>query len=71
VTSKPEVIAWLKRSLEAVKTAHLAETPSHLSKKVKIEGRDSTVDAMYLRIIMSPRSWSGGVMVRTDPSLLG
>src|SRR6202046_711212 len=26
VTSKKEVIAWLKRSLEAVKEAHLAET---------------------------------------------
>src|ERR1700749_1647786 len=25
VTSKPEVIAWLKRSLDAVKQAHLAE----------------------------------------------
>ena len=25
ITSKPEVIAWLKRSLEAVKEAHLAE----------------------------------------------
>ena len=27
ITSKPEVIAWLKRSLEAVKEAHLAEKP--------------------------------------------
>src|ERR1700692_1722218 len=30
VTSKPEVIAWLKKSLEAVKTAHLKETPEDL-----------------------------------------
>src|SRR5215467_3232343 len=27
VTSKREVIGWLKRSLEAVKTAHMAEKP--------------------------------------------
>src|ERR1700740_3072503 len=27
ITSKPEVIAWLKRSLEAVKTAQAAVTP--------------------------------------------
>src|SRR5580700_1303552 len=27
VTSKPEVIEWLKRSLDAVKQAHLKETP--------------------------------------------
>src|SRR6201987_1484564 len=27
VTAKAEVIAWLKRSLDAVKEAHLAETP--------------------------------------------
>src|SRR5579862_8596140 len=31
VTSKPEVIAWLKRSLDAVKQAHLAEDPRHLA----------------------------------------
>jgi len=30
VTSKAEVIAWLKRSLEAVKTAHAAATPKDL-----------------------------------------
>jgi hypothetical protein len=42
VTSKPEVIAWLKRSLEAVKTAHAAETPKDLERKVKIEDREAT-----------------------------
>jgi uncharacterized damage-inducible protein DinB len=52
VTSKAEVISWLKRSLEAVKQAHLAETPNDLARKVRIEDRDSTVDAMYLRIII-------------------
>jgi len=36
VNSKPEVIAWLKKSLQAVKTAHLAETPEDLKRAVKI-----------------------------------
>src|SRR5580658_2409963 len=36
ITSKPEVIQWLKRSLDAVKQAHLAETPDHLARKVRI-----------------------------------
>ena len=52
VTSKPEVISWLKRSLEAVRLAHSAETPSDLARKVRIENRDATVDGMYLRIII-------------------
>jgi uncharacterized damage-inducible protein DinB len=59
VTSKAEVIAWLHRSLDAVKTAHLAETPQHLALKVKIEGRNSTVDAMYLRIIVHANEHMG------------
>jgi hypothetical protein len=33
VTSKAEVISWLKRSLEAVKQAHLAVTPQDLRAK--------------------------------------
>ena len=59
VTSKPEVIAWLKRSLEAVKKAHLAETPPHLARKVKVGDRDSTVNAMYLRIIIHANEHMG------------
>jgi uncharacterized damage-inducible protein DinB len=59
VTSKAEVIAWLKRSLEAVKTAHAAETPKDLERKVKIEGRDATVDGMYLRIIVHANEHMG------------
>src|SRR6201988_3711962 len=38
VTSKPEVIAWLKRSLDAVKQAHLAENPKHAALRVKVDG---------------------------------
>ena len=52
VTSKPEVIALLKRSLEAVRAAHLKETPDHLAKHVSVEGRTATVDGMYLRILV-------------------
>src|SRR4029077_14966604 len=35
-TSKAKVIAWLKRSLQAVKEAHLAEKPDDLQRKVHI-----------------------------------
>src|SRR6201982_42683 len=48
VTAKAEVIAWLKRSLDAVKEAHLAETPTDLKRKVKIDDREETVDGRYL-----------------------
>ena len=59
VTSKAEVIQWLKRSLEAVKQAHLAEKPKDLERKVKVEGRDATVDGMYLRIIVHANEHMG------------
>lgn len=59
VASKAEVIDWLKRSLEAVKRAHLAESPADLSRKVRIEGRDATVDGMYLRIIIHDNEHMG------------
>ena len=59
VTSKAEVIAWLKRSLEAVKTAHAAETSKDLERKVKIDDRDATVDGMYLRIIVHANEHMG------------
>jgi uncharacterized damage-inducible protein DinB len=52
LTSKAEVIVWLKRSLEAVKAAHAATTPKDLERKVKIADREATVDGMYLRIII-------------------
>src|SRR5580658_1218227 len=59
VTSKAAVIAWLKRSLEAVKQVHLKETPQHLALKVRIGDRDSTVDWMYLRIIIHANEHMG------------
>jgi uncharacterized damage-inducible protein DinB len=59
VTSKAEVISWLKRSLNAVKEAHLAEKPSDLTRKVHIADRDATVDGMYLRILVHANEHMG------------
>jgi uncharacterized damage-inducible protein DinB len=59
VKTKPEVISWLKRSLDAVKTAHASVTASDLQRKVKVEGRDATVDGMYLRIIIHANEHMG------------
>ncbi len=58
-TSKAEVIAWLKRSLDAVKDAHLAETPKDLERKVRVMERDATVDGMYLRILVHANEHMG------------
>jgi uncharacterized damage-inducible protein DinB len=59
VTSKAEVIKWLKRSLEAVKAAHASVTPTDLQRKVHIADRDATVDGMYLRIIVHANEHMG------------
>jgi uncharacterized damage-inducible protein DinB len=59
VTSKQEVINWLKRSLDAVKEAHSAENPKDLERKVHIVDRDATVDGMYLRIIVHANEHMG------------
>jgi uncharacterized damage-inducible protein DinB len=59
VTSKAEVIDWLKRSLEAVKQARAAVTPADLARKVRIDGRDATVGGMYLRIIIHDNEHMG------------
>jgi uncharacterized damage-inducible protein DinB len=59
ITSKPEVIAWLKRSLEVVKTAHAGIKPEDLARKVKVANRDATVDGMYLRIIVHANEHMG------------
>lgn len=52
VTSKADVIGWLKRSLEAVKEARAAATPADLQRKTKIFNTDTTVDDIFLRIIV-------------------
>jgi len=59
VTSKSEVISWLKRSLAAVKEAHLAEKPADLTRRVHIADRNATVDGMYLRIIVHANEHMG------------
>ncbi len=58
-TSKADVVSWLKRSLEAVKQAHLNEKPEHLQRKVHVADRDATVDGMYLRIIVHANEHMG------------
>ena len=59
VTAKAEVVDWLKRSLEAVKTARAGLKPGDLQRKVKIMGRDAEVDGMYLRIIIHANEHMG------------
>ena len=59
VTSKADVINWLKRSLDAVRQAHLSEPPKDLERKVRVNGRDATVDGMFLRIIVHANEHMG------------
>ncbi len=59
VTDKAQVIAWLKRSLDAVKTAHAAVTAADLARRVKVFDRDATVDGMYLRILVHANEHMG------------
>ena len=59
VTAKAEVINWLKRSLDAVKTAHADIKPADLQRKVKVNKTDATVDGMYLRIIVHANEHMG------------
>ncbi len=59
VTDKAQVVSWLKRSLDSVKTAHARVTPADLQRKVKIEGRTATVEGMYLRIIVHDNEHMG------------
>jgi uncharacterized damage-inducible protein DinB len=59
VTKKADVIDWLKRSLEAVKTARAQLKPGDLQRKVKIEGKTVTVDGMYLRILIHDNEHMG------------
>lgn len=59
VTSKPEVLSYLKRSLEAVKTARAQLKPGDLNRKVKIEDKTVNVDGMYLRILVHDNEHEG------------
>ena len=57
--SKPVILADLKRSLEAVKTARAQLKPGDLERKVAIEGKTVPVDGMYLRIIVHDNEHMG------------
>jgi uncharacterized damage-inducible protein DinB len=59
VTSKAEVIAYLKRSLDAVKTARAQLKPGDLQRKVSIMNKGVTVDGMYLRILVHDNEHMG------------
>ena len=59
VTAKPEVIGWLKRSLDAVQNAHRGVSAADLQRKVSVNGRSATVDGMYLRIIVHANEHMG------------
>jgi uncharacterized damage-inducible protein DinB len=59
VTAKAEVINWLRRSLDAVKSARAALTAADLQRKVKVHDRETNVDSMYLRIIIHANEHMG------------
>jgi uncharacterized damage-inducible protein DinB len=59
VKSKPEVIGYLERSLDAVKTARAHLKPGDLQRKVVIQGKTVDVDGMYLRIIVHDNEHMG------------
>src|SRR5438105_3027272 len=52
ITSKGDVISWLKRSLEAVKQARSEVTAKDLQRKIDRTAKvDATVDDMYLHML--------------------
>ncbi len=59
MTSKAEVIGRLKRSLDAVQAARAAEKPKDLERKVTIFKRETTADAVYLRMIVHTNEHMG------------
>jgi len=59
VTAKAEVVDWLRRSLDAVKSARAKVKPADLQRRVKVNDRDATVDGMYLRIIVHANEHMG------------
>jgi uncharacterized damage-inducible protein DinB len=49
ITTKADVIAWLKKSFDAVRTGYEA---ADRQAKVKLFGRETTVDGVFLRILV-------------------
>ncbi len=63
VTSKKEIIEWLKRGCEAVPPAWRAETQESLARKVQFSGREQTVYAVYLRLLCRQIEQMGQLIV--------
>jgi uncharacterized damage-inducible protein DinB len=59
VTSKADVIDWLKRSLAAVPAARAQLKPADYARKVTIDNKTVTVDGVYLRIIVHANEHEG------------
>ena len=59
VTTKADVIDWLKRSLDAVATARAQLKSADFQRKVTIDNKVVTVDGMYLRIIVHANEHMG------------
>ena len=49
ITTKADVIAWLKKSFDAVRTGYQA---ADRDAKIKLFGRETTVDGVFLRILV-------------------
>jgi uncharacterized damage-inducible protein DinB len=52
VTDKSEVIRWLKLSQDAVKQVRQEQKPENMSRKLTIFNIDTTVDSIFLRILV-------------------
>ena len=59
ITSKDEVVKWLKRSMEDVAKAHSSASAADLQKKVHVIDRDVTVDGVFLRILVHANEHMG------------
>jgi uncharacterized damage-inducible protein DinB len=59
VTTKADVLDWLKRSLDAVSAARAQLKPADFQRKVSIDNKTVTVDGMYLRIIVHANEHMG------------
>jgi len=58
-SDKPKVIAWLKRSLDAVRDAHATVTGAELKKTAKFLGHEATYEGLYLRILVHANEHMG------------
>jgi uncharacterized damage-inducible protein DinB len=56
ITSKADVVRWLRRSIEAIGAAY--KTADH-QKKVQLFGRDTTADNVFLRILLHSNEHMG------------